>query len=146
MNSSTRTRMVAMITMAAGKPPRTGVDSHIDRLGPSGTQTFYTQVGLHARSFSPLRGWTKACTIPMMSPDICNIRVNMGSGTFRGCLATKQRKTVLGWTSTLGGSHPREKTSSHSGFHGMMGHGNAYQKALCPSLTFIGHRPVQAAV
>jgi hypothetical protein len=59
-----------MITMAAGKPPRTGVDSPIDILGPSGTQTFYTQVGPHARSLSPLGGQTKAYTIHVSLPDI----------------------------------------------------------------------------
>jgi hypothetical protein len=37
-----------MVTMAAGKTPRVGEDSLLNRLGPSRTQTFHTRVGCQA--------------------------------------------------------------------------------------------------
>jgi hypothetical protein len=66
----------------------------------------------------------------------------MGGGLFRRRLLTKQRRTTLGQTSARGGSHPREETLGLPDFHGAIGHNNAYQNALRPSVLSIGRRSV----
>jgi hypothetical protein len=126
-----------MITMVAGKPPQAGVAPLSTDSVHQGLEPSTLKRDSRLRGLSHLEGRTKAYIVPVPSTDICSVWANMGGGTFRRSLATKQRRTTLGWTSSLGGSHPREVTSGHSRFQGVMEQGGACQKAMCPSLTFV---------